>query len=141
MIARQVLVDTGPIVAILSANDANHSECVQELSCLAPPLFTCWPVITEAHWLLRRQPRGVDGLFRAFSAGLLELAPLGADALDWIAGFLKKYRKSGAQLADAALVYLAERDNIETIFTLDRRDFSIFRFRRNRPFTILPNPG
>ena len=42
------------------------------------------------------------------------------------------------QLADAALVYLAEREGIDTIFTLDQRDFSVYRSGRRRPFRILP---
>ena len=37
-----------------------------------------------------------------------------------------------SRLADAALVHLAERENIDTIFTLDRRDFSIYRTASNR---------
>ena len=43
-----------------------------------------------------------------------------------------------AQLADAALVYLAEREGLDTVFTLDRRDFSVYRFSRNRSFHLLP---
>jgi hypothetical protein len=42
------------------------------------------------------------------------------------------------QLADAALVYLAGREGIDTIFTLDRRDFSIYRATRGRSFRIIP---
>jgi predicted nucleic acid-binding protein len=43
------------------------------------------------------------------------------------------------QLADVSLVYLAGRERIETIFTLDRRDFSIYRTSRGRSFRILPH--
>jgi predicted nucleic acid-binding protein len=53
-----------------------------------------------------------------------------------IAAFLRKYRK--AQIADASLVYLAEEYDTNTIFTLDRRDFSTYRFGRNRSFRIFP---
>ena len=42
------------------------------------------------------------------------------------------------QLADAALIYLAGREGIDTIFTLDRRDLAVYRSARNRPFRILP---
>ena len=46
------------------------------------------------------------------------------------------------QLADATLVYLADRDGIDTIFTLDQRDFSVYRSARRRPFRIIPGaPG
>jgi predicted nucleic acid-binding protein len=36
------------------------------------------------------------------------------------------------------LVYLAHRENIDMIFTLDRRDFSVYRSARKRPFHLLP---
>ena len=42
-------------------------------------------------------------------------------------------------LADAALVRVAERENLTEIFTLDRRHFSIYRPGRRRRFGILPN--
>ena len=57
-----------------------------------------------------------------------------------MAEFLQRYRRIGAQVADAALVYLAEREETETVFTLDRRDFSIYRLAGNRGLHLLPPP-
>lgn len=133
-----VLVDTGPLVALLSRRDARHALCVEQLRDLAPPLMTCWPVITEAAWLLRRQPAAVEALLGGFHSGLLRLGVLEEDNLPRVAEFLRRYRSMGAQVADAALVCLAEREGIETIFTLDRRDFSVYRTRDGRSFRLLP---
>lgn len=135
---RRTLIDTGPIVAILSAADEHHERCVAAMAELPAPLVTTWPVVTEAQWLLRKDARGVDALFQAFETQVLELAPLGADALAWLSEFLRRYRRMGAQLADASLVYLAEREGIGTVFTLDRRDFSVYRYGKNRSLSLIP---
>jgi len=50
---------------------------------------------------------------------------------------MDKYRDLPMDLADAALVRVAERDALTTIFTLDRRHFSIDRPGRRRRFSIL----
>ena len=64
----------------------------------------------------------------AAKAGLsVSILELGEDAPSRIAAFMNRYASIGAQLADASLVYLAERENIDTVFTLDRRDFSVYR--------------
>jgi predicted nucleic acid-binding protein len=55
-----------------------------------------------------------------------------------IAAVLSKYRRLKPQLADAALVHLAGRENIDTVFTVDRRDFLDYRRSRNRAFRIVP---
>src|SRR6476660_8143803 len=133
-----VLVDTGPLVAILRAEDQYHDLCVRTLTQIRDPLLSCWPVITEAAWLLRRHPRAVEKLLRGSAGSFLELAHLsGAEAVP-IAEILNRYAGLRPQLADATLVYLAERENVHTIFTLDRRDFSVYRTARKRAFRIIP---
>lgn len=134
----RVLADTGPIVAVFSKRDKFHDVCVQQLREIAPPLLTSWPVLTEAAWLLRKYPPGIRALLDGVNGGLFKLPALSEPAASWIAEFLRSYRKVRPQLADASLVYLAERDDIETVFTLDRLDFSIYRFSRHRKFRILP---
>ena len=103
MISR-VLLDTGPLVAILSRRDDYHRVCVEQLRELSPPLLPCWPVLTEAAWLLRKEPPAIQRLFQGFETGLLKLLTLDETAAPWIATFLHRYRKLGAQLADACLV-------------------------------------
>jgi predicted nucleic acid-binding protein len=138
-VLERVLVDTGPLVSILSARDEHHKRCTRALESIRPPLLTCWPVLTEATWLLRREPFAVDRLLSTVREGWLELLPLAADAAAPIARILEKYRSLDPQIADAALVHLAEQERIDTIFTLDRRDFSVYRIGGRRRFRIVPD--
>jgi uncharacterized protein len=135
---RRILVDTGPLVAILSREDAHHQACVEALHEMTAPLLSCWPVITEAAWLLRHSRRAVHQLMSSMDSGFIKLLPLEGSEAKAIAALIKKYESIRPQLADVALVYLATREKIDTIFTLDRRDFSIYRTSRKRAFRILP---
>jgi len=134
----RVLVDTGPIVAILSEKDQHHQRCVAELAALRPPLLTCWSVVTEAQWLLRQDPRAIEGLFRAFETKLFALLQISEDAMPALRLFLSRYRKMKPDLADACMTYLAEREDIDTVFTLDQRDFSVYRYGNGRRLKIIP---
>jgi len=136
---RRILLDTGPLVALFTATDSRHRLCVDTFASLAPPLFTCWPVLTEAAWILRKQPRPVDRIADAHAAGMFEILPLEGGCLMDIAKIMRRYEDAGLQLADAALAYLADREKIRTIFTLDRRDFSIIRLMRNRTLRLIPD--
>jgi hypothetical protein len=133
-----VLIDTGPLVAIVSERDAEHMRCLEQSRTISPPMVTCWPVVTEAAWLLRNRPESVRALFRAFEDGVLRLARLDETDMPSIDGILKTYASLRPQLADAALVYLAERDQILKVFTLDRRDFTVYRLSRNRRLQLIP---
>ncbi len=135
---RRVLVDAGPLVAIASPADHYHSVCVHTLHKLPGPLFCSWPVVTEAAWLLRRNEKVVRQLLDSIAGGFLEILSLQSTEATEIAAVMKRYKNIRPELADASLVYLAERDGFDTIFTLDRRDFSIYRIGRNRTFHIVP---
>lgn len=139
MALEQVLVDTGPLVALLRPDDAKHLVCVEQVRSLRHPLLTSWPVLTEAAWLLRNSPLGVSQLLLQIQQGLILPLDLDSASLAWLGTFLEKYRDLGAQLADASLCYLAERERIDRVFTLDRRDFTVYRIRQNQPFVLLPS--
>ena len=126
------------MVAILREADEHHVRCVAQLRELRAPLLTCWPVMTEAAWLLRRHPAAIARLMTAFETGVFELAPLDASDIPSIAAILSKYRTLGVQLADAALLHLANRESIDTVFTLDHRDFEVFRLKGGKRLRLVP---
>jgi predicted nucleic acid-binding protein len=92
----------------------------------------------EAAWLLRAYPLAIGKLLSGFNGRLFELASLGEADLAEIAAILAKYKGLGIQLADASLVHLANREKIETMFTLDRRDFKVLRLTGGKKFRLIP---
>ena len=66
------------------------------------------------------------------------MAPLNSDAAGYIADFLDKYADQNPQIADASLMYLAEIHGLDTVFTLDRRDFSIYRKKNGAVLNMVP---
>jgi predicted nucleic acid-binding protein len=77
--------------------------------------------------VLHRDPQTVEALLRGAKAGFLKILELEDDDAEEIAAVMKRYRDLRPQVADAALVHLAKREGIETVFTLDRRDFHVYR--------------
>src|SRR5271163_1639166 len=102
---RRVLVDTGPLVAIMSRADEHHKTCVEALRDLPGPLFSCWPVITEAAWLLRGRAGTVRQLLSSIAEGFLELISVQTAEAAEIGELMGKYKNIRPQLADATLVY------------------------------------
>ena len=137
----RILADTGPLVAILSPDDQHHEICAALLKGMPGPLLTCWPVITEAAWLLREYPLGLERLLASIHEGFLEILPVAGSEAVPISRILQKYASLRPQFADGMLVYLAVREKVTTIFTLDRRDFSVYRAAGGRPFRLLPELG
>jgi predicted nucleic acid-binding protein len=134
----KVLVDTGPIVAILLESDEHHEACVEQLHRIRGPLLTCWPVITEAAWLLRAYPQAIQKLLSGFHGRPFELVALSETDLGGIAAVFAKYEGLRIQLADASLVHLANREKIEIMFTLDRRDFGVLRLAHGKKLHLIP---
>ena len=134
----QMLVDTGPIVAILLESDEHHKACVEQLRHIRGPLLTCWPVITEAAWLLRAYPRAIRKLLSSFHGRPFELVPLGEADLPGIAAIVARYEGLRIQIADASLLHLANRERIDAMFTLDRRDFGVLRLAHGKKLRLIP---
>ena len=60
--ANRAVADTGPLVAVVRTREKAHEQCAAALKTLRAPLLTCWPVLTEAAWLLRDEPGGMKAM-------------------------------------------------------------------------------
>ena len=72
-------------------------------------------------------------------AGAVEILSLGTDDVARMRELMRKYRDLPMDLADAALVRVAERERLRRIFTLDQRGFRIYRPSRMGRFVVLPS--
>jgi hypothetical protein len=71
--------------------------------------------------------------------GALQVVPLAKEDLPGIRSLMRKYEDLPMDFADATLVHIALREGIREIFTLDRRDFRVYRLGPRRSFTIIPD--
>jgi predicted nucleic acid-binding protein len=133
-----ILVDAGPLVALVDADDQYHSQCAAAVETFREPMATVWPPLTEAMYLLTDLPRAQDVLWEMLERGALQLLALDVGDAPRMRELRRKYANRPMDLADAALLRVAEREGIRKIFTVDRRDFSVYRLHgRVRP-TIVP---
>ena len=132
-----IVVDAGPLVALVDADDQFHQKCVATLKELREPLVTVWPPLTEAMYLLSDLPRAQEALWEMLARGVLQFLPLDITDVPRLRELMRKYADRPMDLADAALVRVAEREGIRKIFTVDRKDFSVYRLHgRVRPKII-----
>lgn len=133
-----ILVDTGPLVAILAPSDEYHRSCVEQLHRIRGPLLICGPVVTEAAWLLRTRPGAVNRLLESIQNDAFHMLPLDKPDLPAISAILDTYKNLKLQFADASLLHLANRDGIRTVFTIDRRSFGVVRLASGERLRIIP---
>jgi predicted nucleic acid-binding protein len=134
-----ILIDTGPIVAFFDKDDRHHDLCIEILKEIREPLLTTWPVLTECFYLLNFSSEVQDSLWLFIQRGGIEIYPLEKELLIQCREFMKQYRDLPMDLADATLVALADALQVPKIFTLDHKDFSIYRFKQKRRFTLIPS--
>ena len=133
-----ILIDAGPLVALISASDRHHDTCRAAFAKIDEPVGTVWPALTEAMYLLRGSRAAQRALWEMLERGTVSIVSLAADDAPRMHELMEKYHDLPMDLADAALVRVAEREKIRRIFTLDRRDFTLYRPAGIGRFSILP---
>jgi predicted nucleic acid-binding protein len=132
-----VLLDTGPIVALLSKDDAEHERAERLFSECAPPFRCCEAVLAEACFLIKKvhaaAPAEVIALGRK---GVFAVSITLPDHWTEIERVLRKYADRPISLADACLIRCAEIYQEDRILTFDS-DFSVYRWNKNRKFHLL----
>ena len=133
-----LLIDAGPLVALLDRSDEHHEWAVEQFSHFSSPLDTCEGAISEAAHLL--QNAGVE------SWGILELLDRQIIAihfdlefnLDRVISLMKKYADTPIDFVDACLVSMTEAKRDCRLITVDY-DFRVYRrFERQTIPLIIP---
>jgi predicted nucleic acid-binding protein len=135
---RGAVVDTGPLVAYLCADEARHDWAVREFGNLNPPLLTCEPVLTETCFLLARQRVSAWRLLEHLGGALRVALRLDDEAVA-VRDLMVRYSNIPMSLADACLVRLAEISGLP-VCTLDS-DFAIYRAGGRRRVGLIMPPG
>jgi uncharacterized protein len=133
------IADTGFIVALIDRQDSYHQEAktiyLQQKQILVPQ-----SVLAEVAYLLGCHV-GVSAVIqflRALKTSRFELMALTEEDIARIEDILETYQDSRVDFVDASVMAIAERLNLTTILTLDRRDFSLYRPQHCTAFTLLP---
>ena len=133
-----ILVDTGPLVALSNAEDQHYAACAAAIKSIVSPLGTVWPVLTETMYLLGRFPEAQSNIWEMVTRGIMQILPLGASDVPRIRELMQQYADRPMDLADAALIRVAEREGLRRFFTVDRKDFSVYRIHGTIRPVILP---
>jgi predicted nucleic acid-binding protein len=136
-----VIIDAGPLVALLNRRERHHTWASSILDTIEPPIFTCDPVLSEACFLLQDVSGGQDAVLELVSRGIVRSDFRVASEIDSIRILMKKFSDVPMSLADACLVRMSELDQQSVVLTLDS-DFRIYRRNRRQVVpTISPSKG
>jgi uncharacterized protein len=133
------VVDTGPIVALLSASDRHHRWTRDLLDTIEPPLITCEAVISEACFILHRINGGQDAVFELLERGAIALRFSLQAELPAVRSLMTKHASVPMALADACLVRMSELESKARVITLDSA-FKLYRRNRRQNIPCL-SPG
>ena len=132
-----VLLDTGPLVALLSKHDANHERAERLFADCLPPLRCPEAVLAEACFLMTKvHPRGPAEVMALGRKGVYELSMSVDDHWANLEALLKKYADKPIALAGACLIRSAEIHDEARILTFDG-DFLVYRWSRNKRFQLI----
>jgi predicted nucleic acid-binding protein len=129
-----IIVDTGPLVAVMNRRDKYHGWASEHFARLAPPLVTCEGVISEASFLLDHDSAPVELIER----GVVRIALQCQDEASRLRALMTRYASVPMAFADACLVRLSELHTDCLVWTVDS-DFRIYRRNgRQRIPTLMP---
>jgi len=124
--AKTVLIDSGPIVAVLRRRDQYHNWARAHFESSTESFATCEAVISESHFLLEGTPGGAEALYALLERGIINVPFALTSQLSEIVRLIRRYRDVPISLADACLVRMAEFDENTVVFTTDT-DFRLYR--------------
>lgn len=137
-----LILDTGPLVALLDRRDPHHEWVSPRFAKVSGPLVTTGAVVTEATFLLQHVRDGIARLFEFLTHPRVRILdsfqPAGLRAA---AILMQRYADTPMDLADATLVVLAGELGTHRVLTIDERGFRTYRLARNQSFRLILQDG
>ena len=137
------LIDTGAILALLDRSDRWHRACVDAFRQLRLPLLTSEAVLTEVFHLVGDTRAEMEAAWKFVRSGALIIGAIEHAELTHLHGLMSRYWDRpvyrNMDFADATLVYLAKRESLSVILTVDHADFATYRIEGKRQFRVLPS--
>ena len=143
---RSSLLDTGPVVGLLSARDEHHAATVAAITASADQgrsLCSTWEVVGEAYTLLRVRlaPPTSAGpalvVLRWARESGIRILPASDVDHDRAAAILAQYSDHRLSYVDALVMALTERHRIEELITVDGRHFRAVRLAHPTMVTVV----
>ena len=123
---QNILIDTGPIIAIFNKNDKYHEKIKNFLKNYQGKLTSTWPVVTEVSHMLDFNIQTQMDFLTWIKLGGLTIEDIEKEDLNRIIELSRKYSDVPMDLSDASLVVLSEKINLKKIITIDS-DYYIYR--------------
>lgn len=135
---KALLLDTGPLVAILDRHDPHHPWVQQRFDSLRGRVITTGAVITETAFFLQDVPGGMRQLVALLDALRMEIWDcFSLASLLSAENLMANYADTPMDFVDATLVLAAEHYGVGDVVTLDERGFRTYRYQRNKRFRLL----
>ena len=123
---KSIVVDAGPIVALLIEADLHHSWTREQWSRLKPPMLTCEPALSEAGFILKRLGGDPSAVPALVEKGVLKVSFSVQEQAAYLRVLMERYSETPMSLADACLVRMTELLDDAAVMTFDS-DFRIYR--------------
>jgi predicted nucleic acid-binding protein len=135
-----LILDTGPLLAALDANDPDHRRCAALIEDAREDLVVPGLVLAELdYWCLERLDAHAWLLFlEDVLAGAYRLEHPSLRDLRRCRELQAQYEDLRLGVVDASVVALAERLGEDRVATLDHRHFSVVRPEHVEALTLLP---
>lgn len=135
-----ILADTGPLVAAMDTRDPAHARVATFLAANRETVAVPTLVIAEVGYFVgQRLGAAVEAAFvRQIGQGTIQVEELTATDYVRMADLIEQYGDFPLGVVDAAIVALAERREVTTLLTLDRRHFAAVRPLHCPAFRLVP---
>ena len=134
-----ILVDADVLPALVNRGHPEHRRCVEALRLLQEPLGTVWPALAAALTQTAGVPAAESAILEMVERGSLRLVELGRDDMAALRAMLGRRGVRPLSLVHAALFRAAEREGLDTFFTLASAALATRRLAGGRRPRLIPD--